>query len=267
MQHVEEADRICEDRVHCHFQRGGLPRIKNLKSFAKAKVVMRDLTPERYRICECTIQRGKRAYWFCMRLAPLRGPNGQLVGLTFKGYEASTTGRCVPFDLSLRITPHAIARMIQRSETLTPPFNPREVDPLYAEFNLLPLWFAVALYALVASDPTDPIRHSLLLPAENGVFVGSYSKPEGIVIKTYVGDQRLWEEQALALNRLRAFHEGTLAAYHAHVRNLDWNIEVNYEVIQELSDIWHKWISMNQRRRDRPSRDDRAWEEHRRLDP
>lgn len=260
--HVAESDRICEERKERYYGRGRLPRSDNLKGYRKAVEHMRAWTPERYRICEWTAQQGKKAVWCGARLT--RSDRVVPEGLAVELNEVTASGSAQTWTLGVTVSFHALQRVIQRSGQIKPPFAPGKLDPLYAEFNSLPVWAIPALYAAKRLDREDRARSSMLIPAEHGAWLCTDAGRNGLVVKTYLGEGAdMWSEAQRALGQLRGFHERDLAPFHAAVFYPEWGWSIDEDVVKELHRVWHEWEWLNREREDRPGRDDRAWAEHR----
>ena len=261
LDHVAETDRICDERRASYKRRGQLPCPDNLKGFHTTVQHMRTWTPERYRICEWSAQSGKKAVWCDARLT--RHGHEHRDSLSVEMHEVTSTGQAATLEIGVTVTLHALQRMIQRSGLIRPPFDARALDPIYAEFNALPLWLQPALQAARALAPDERARHALLLPAEHGVFLACDAGDAGLVIKTYMGESHeMWGELARALKALRRFDERVLGIFHGAAYHSEWGWETDGTVTAELQRVWREWVWLNRERADRPSRDDRAWAEH-----
>jgi len=266
LDHVAESDRIWATRRQQYRARAQLPCPDNLKNFHTTVQHMRKWTPERYRICEWSAQSGKKAVWCDARLT--RQGHEHRDSLSIQLHEVTSTGEAGTMGVRITVTLHALQRMIQRSRLIRPPFDARALDPLYAEFNSLPLWLMPALYAARSLAPHEPARHSLLIPAAHGVFLACDGGDDGIVIKTYMGEcHEMWSELTRALKALRCFDEQALGVFHGAVCHSEWGWEIDQTLVDELCRVWREWVWLNREREDRPKRDDRAWAAHRSAHP
>lgn len=262
LEHVAESDRICAERVDRYYRRGRLPRSDNLKGYRKAIEHMRDWTPARYRICEWSTQRGKKAVWCGARLTRDDRVVPQGLGLAIN--EITVCKGATTLRPRVTVSFHALQRAIQRSGQIEPPFDPRELDPLYAEFNSLPVWLMPTLYAAKTLDADDRARGSLLIPADHGAWLCTDTGSNGLVVKTYLGEgDYMWSELERALEQLRGFDECDLAPFHAAICHQEWGWTIDEGAVEALHQVWREWVWLNREREDRPVRDDRAWTAHR----
>lgn len=262
IEHVAESDRICAERRERCYRRGRLPRSDNLKGYRKAIEHVRGWTPERYRLCEWSVQRGKKAVWCGSRLT--LSDEVRADGLTLMAHEVTSTGRRGTFGMRVTVSHHALQRVIQRSGLARPPLDKFCMDALQAEFNALPMWLMPAVFALRMLEPDEGARRALLVPADHGVFLGCDAGEKGIVITTYVGEcDEMWSELSRALKQLRQFDEATVAPFHAAICHPEWEWAIDEDVPTELCRVWREWVWLNREREDRPKRDDRAWAMHR----
>ena len=116
----------------------------------------------------------------------------------------------------MRISPHAVERVIQRAGVVDLPVNQADMQAINAEFaDMLPLAaLAIDVMKNLAKTTSDEEAENLtmLLPSAHGLFIASWC-PEisSLLVRTFIDSKKLNPAQVQAVNELRSITDINVA--------------------------------------------------------
>ena len=116
----------------------------------------------------------------------------------------------------MRISPHAVERVIQRSGVVDLPVSQADMQAINAEFaDMLPLAaLAIDVMKNLAKTSSDEEAENLtmLLPSAHGLFIASWC-PEisSLLVRTFIDSKKLNPAQVQAVNELRSITDINVA--------------------------------------------------------
>jgi hypothetical protein len=162
--------------------------------------------------------------------------------------------------MSIKITAHAIDRVIQRMGIVDAPISPEDIKAVNAEVAQSLIWAAASFFILGRVPPAEAEALTLIFPSQHGFFIGKYlTSPVELSLVTYVDRNMSWEEQREAFRILDAASDSELGFWAS-------DVIARHHIIAEHSDaddlIYHCWRDYGWRIReklDRPGQLDAAW--------
>lgn len=162
--------------------------------------------------------------------------------------------------LSIEFTGHAIDRLIQRAHVVDLPITDEDLNAIHAGFSSSLIWATAALTVLQKIDQKEASGLDILIPGEQGIFLGNYEiKNSRLVLKTFIENTDLWEEEIYALQRLSAFTDDHLAMTTFDLLTGGWVSASNSHMQNNLVEIWKAFGWIIRERQERPSKLDEAW--------
>lgn len=164
----------------------------------------------------------------------------------------------------VRFTAHAVDRIVQRAGLVSTPVANEDIAAIHAVFaDALP-WSCVAEHALLSMQrdgETGIDRLNVLLPTQHGAFLGAWkTEAQRLVLKTFVGNDRLWPSEREGLAELRRFREEEIAAHVLDGIAPGWLPLNNRSLCRGLVDCWRRfgWRLADEEKN--PAMSDAAWE-------
>ena len=116
----------------------------------------------------------------------------------------------------MRISPHAVERVIQRAGVVDLPVSQADMQAINAEFaDMLPLAaLAIDVMKNLAKNASDEEAKNLtmLLPSAHGLFIASWCPEIGsLLVRTFIDSKKLNPAQVQAVNELRSITDFNLA--------------------------------------------------------
>lgn len=161
--------------------------------------------------------------------------------------------------MSIKVTAHAIDRVIQRIGIVDTPISPEDIKAVNAEVAQSLIWAAASFFILGRIPPTEADALTLIFPSQHGFFIGKFStNPIELSLVTYVDRDTSWEEQREAFRVLDSVSDSQLGFWAS-------DVIARHHIIAEYSDsddrIYNCWRDYGWRIReklDRPGRLDAA---------
>jgi len=162
--------------------------------------------------------------------------------------------------MSIKVTAHAIDRVIQRMGIVDAPISPEDIKAVNAEVAQSLIWAAASFFILGKIPPAEADALTLIFPSQHGFFIGKFSaNPIELSLVTYVDRDTSWEEQEEAFRVLDFVSDSQLGFWAS-------DVIARHHIVPEHSDsddlIYHCWRDYGWRIReklDRPGQLDHAW--------
>lgn len=173
-------------------------------------------------------------------------------------------GRFVEYDLKIRVSGHAVDRVIQRARIVDLPVRDTDIQAINAEFtDALPLACIAAsvLCDIVNKEGADVARNiQILLPSAHGVFLGGWSPQDReLIIRTFVDGAKLNESQQEAIRDISQWADGELSAQALTTMTGGWlNLDVA-GLRGRLLETWRHYGWRFDEQRLHPGLSDKAW--------
>lgn len=219
--------------------------------------------------CEITIKLKHRALWasmFLTRDLEKRSDVNLDHGMTPTGFaRVQVCALTYPANewiapMSIRITAHAIDRLIQRTGILDLPLTPQDIRAINAELSQSLIWAAAAFFILGKIKVEEGPELTLIFPSPNGFFIGKLDiDPIELSVVTYVDRRREWQEQEELLRFLDAVKDTDIALFAADViarRHID--VE-HGDIDASIYRCWRDYGWRIREKVDRPGQLDRYW--------
>lgn len=159
-------------------------------------------------------------------------------GLNPRGYaRVNVLAASYPADewlskLNIKITGHAIDRVIQRIKILNLPIKQDDVQAISTELSQSLAWAASTFFVLSKLDINDAKNLKFIYPTQHGFFLAGFyyqkERPE-LIITTYINRNNTWDEQVEALATLDGVSDAAIAFFAAHI--------ISPSIIQASHDI------------------------------
>ena len=134
--------------------------------------------------------------------------------------------------MSVRVSSHAIDRVIQRMGLVDLPIKPADVRAVNTEIVQALIWATAAFFVFGKLRISDVDRFTLILPSQHGFFLAQFSTdPVELTLITYVNKDETWPEQKEAFHildlvpeeRLAFLSADVLARHHIKVEHTDFD--------------------------------------------
>jgi hypothetical protein len=195
-------------------------------------------------ITELTVTAGARQGWVSLALKPELddAPLGHADGVSAAGFVLIRPGGFYRCDIQMRITGHAVDRVIQRSGLVELPLADADIHAINAEFADAMQFSGAALTALTRLPSDEAGRMSVLLPSASGFFLGGFDAEFGqLTIRTFVDESRLWSSEREALRELRRVGEVDLALATLQLLTRNWMRTGGERVGECLTEAWRRF--------------------------
>jgi len=220
---------------------------------------------------EITIRSKSRNLWACLFLMrETKDEEKSSNGMTATGHArlkvfalAYPPGQEWVSSMSVRVSAHAIDRVIQRIGIIDLPIRQNDINAVNTEISQSLIWAASAFFILSKTEPKDAPSLTLILPSQYGFFIGKIDPdPLELTLVTYVDRDHSWAEQAEAFKVLDAVTDSQLAYYASDViaRQQVRAEHTKYEDV--IYRCWREYGWRIQERIDRTGQPDKAWDSH-----
>lgn len=244
-------------------------RVPTFKAFDKQCAKEESLLKRFLPVDEFKVTAGKRRLWAALMLQRERWPDEHLQrGMADPGY-----GRLVARSMSLprandqrvlpvRVSGHAIERVIQRAGVVDLPPGRSDIEAIHASFAGSLIWACAALRVL-EDDEESFCSHGLyvLLPVDHGVFTAIPDRDTSdLLVVSYVPNETLWDELKSGVARLRQIGDGAAAVLAAGILSPTlFRQHADPDVCRQILRVWRELRWMIREKKDRPSAFDEAW--------
>lgn len=243
-------------------------QVKNVKGFDKnVEKLRRDAEIASLMSSEITVRTKHRCLWASLFLTREVDSHSEYRnGMTPTGHaRVRALSSTYPADewvapLSIRVTAHAIDRLIQRTGIVDLPLRERDIRLVNIELSQSLLWAVAAFFILGKIKIDEGSELTLILPSQNGFFIGKLSSnPIELSLVTYVNRESKWQEQQEAFRILDSISETDLALFASEVlaRN-HMNIQ-HSAVDQAIYQCWRDYGWRIREKLDRPSLLNECW--------
>lgn len=216
---------------------------------------------------EILVRLKTRALWACLFLSrETRDSDGDKKGMTSTGYaRVRVCALTYPANewvkpMSIRITAHAIDRVIQRTGIVDLPITKEDIRAINTELSQSLIWAAASFFILGKIEIDEAPDLTLILPSQHGFFLGKFeTNPIELSLVTYVDRDRTWEEQDEAFKLLDTITDTDLGLF---ASDIIARHHINVEHSDKDDAIYRCWRDYGWRIRekiDRPGELDAAW--------
>lgn len=173
-------------------------------------------------------------------------------------------GHMIGYEVPLKVTGHAIDRVVQRAHIVDTPISKADIQAINAEFaDALPLGM-LAVEAInrasdeCAAEVMEPLQ--IVLPTSHGAFLAAWSEQEkALLLRTFVDRDRLVMPQQEALRVLRRFSDMYLALHVMECLAEGWYRADTAGLCRELTEAWLHYGWRFDLEGLHPGLSDRAW--------
>ncbi len=168
---------------------------------------------------EFTVKQANRFLWACLFLKREKSTSqDDSKGMTPTGH-ARVEALTLHFPphirqdpMSIRVSAHAIDRVIQRMGLVELPIKPGDIRAVNTEISQSLIWAAASFFIFGKININESERFTLILPSQHGFFLAQFSiDPVELSLITYVNKDESWPEQKEAFKVLEAVKEEQLA--------------------------------------------------------
>ncbi len=164
-------------------------------------------------------------------------------------------------SMSIKITAHAIDRVIQRVGIVDTPIHSDDIRAVNTEMAQSLIWAVASFFILEKIGPSEAELLTLILPSQHGFFIGKFNPDPGeLSLVTYVDRDTSWEEQreafrvldavsdlelgfwasdVIAQNHIAAEHSGHDNRIYQCWRNYGWRIREKLDRPGQLDTAWN----------------------------
>lgn len=169
-------------------------------------------------------------------------------------------------EIPMRISLHAVERVIQRSGLVDLPIRKADMQAINAEFaDMLPLAaLAIDVMKHYANQTSDEQAHTLtlLLPSAHGLFVGNWCPELGsLLIKTFIDAKKFNSAQTQAVHELKAVTDIDLAPVLVDALIPRWFQTNKALAYDKITQAWQHFAWRFDIDRLHPGMSDAAWQQ------
>jgi len=257
---IQKRDKLRRPYLQVESQKGFDKEVERLrKNIESAKLMPSDIT----------IRLKNRALWASLFLTREFGksPDEALDhGMTPTGYaRVQVCALTYPANewiapMSVRITAHAIDRVIQRTGIVDLPLRIGDIRAINVELSQSLIWAAAAFFILGKIKIEEGPELTLIFPSANGFFIGKFDvNPVELSLVTFVDRDREWQEQRELFKVLDSIKDTELGLFAADVIARH-HIDVEHgEIDASIYRCWRDYGWRIREKIDRPGHLDQYW--------
>ena len=163
-------------------------------------------------------------------------------------------------SMSIKITAHAIDRVIQRVGIVDTPIHSDDIRAVNTEMAQSLIWAVASFFILEKIGPSEAELLTLILPSQHGFFIGKFNPDPGeLSLVTYVDRDTSWEEQREAFRVLDAVSDLELGFWASDVIAQNHIAAEHSGHDNRIYQCWRNYGWRIREKLDRPGQLDAAW--------
>lgn len=163
-------------------------------------------------------------------------------------------------SMSIKITAHAIDRVIQRVGIVDTPIHFDDIRAVNTEMAQSLTWAVASFFILENVNPSEAELLTLIFPSQHGFFIGKFnSNPIELSLVTYVDRDTSWDEQREAFRVLDAVSDLELGLWASDVIARNHIAAMHSDADGQIYRCWRDYGWRIREKLDRPGRLDTAW--------